>query len=136
MYNHENFNLDTKLKILYAGGSKVFENWNRYTGITMDAFADGLRWLCADPLDEKGRLTREMGLRADGTVEHLKRVHLDLYYPGGSKAGTTLAFYDEDGKLWNGSGLIPNPQTIEESHGMWVPMVPLGKISISAMDRI
>jgi len=48
-----------KEKIVKAGASRILKDWAR-GGLTEEAFLEGLRWLCDDPLPE-GRLTRELG---------------------------------------------------------------------------
>lgn len=58
-----NFNLDIKLKIIEAGGSEVLKDWEKYGLITKDEFIEALTWVCNDPLNDDGRLTRKIGLQ-------------------------------------------------------------------------
>lgn len=53
-------------KIVKNGKSKVFNNWREHAPIT------------EDPLDDRGRLTREIGLTPQGII-YLDRVY-DSYY--------------------------------------------------------
>ena len=87
--------LDIKLKIVRADGSKIFKNWRERAGVGMEDFLDALRWLCGDPLDEHGRLTRELGCDLRAGLVRLAR---------GYGADGGCAFYREhDGSLWIGS---------------------------------
>ena len=91
-------NFEIKKKIVLSGGSKIFQNWHDHAGISMDAFINGLEWLCGDPLNEREQMTRELGcmVRIDnGELVRLIRV----YYKNGDFAG----FYRDDTKtLWEG----------------------------------
>lgn len=104
-----------KEKIVRAGNSKIFQNWHEYTGIDMETFIDGLRWLCDDPLPE-GKLSRELG----STTKAPYIVKLERQY--GLEG--LCAFYEQDThRLWSGSGLSKDG-------------LSLGHVSISAKDRI
>lgn len=94
-------NFETKKKIVLAGGSRIFKDWSAHSSITVEDFLDALQWVCADPLDATGKLTREIALAPDRIVK-LRRVNDNL--------GMT-AFYEYpcdnggDGKLgslWSG----------------------------------
>jgi hypothetical protein len=58
---NDNFKFELKKAIVYGGDSNIFKNWQEFTGITKEEFVAGLEWLCADPCDKHGRLTRELG---------------------------------------------------------------------------
>lgn len=82
-----------KEELVKSGKSKVFNNWHTATGVSMDDFIEGLKWLEEDQRDEYGRVTRELGCRDDGCLIKIKRVH-DV------KLGTV--FYEIGSKkLWN-----------------------------------
>lgn len=86
---------EIKVKIVRNGGSRVFENWSSFSGISMEDFIEGLRWLCGDPMTN-GRLTRELGCkRGDSKLHRLKRVYNDF--------DGIAYFYDEDGCRWGGA---------------------------------
>ena len=88
-------NYEIKEKIVREGKSRIFSNWSKTAGITMEAFLDGLRWLCEDPMPE-GRMTRELGCKVKDGLHRLAR----RYYEDGSFAG----FYDsESGRIWSGN---------------------------------
>lgn len=121
-------NFETKKKIVIAGDSKVFRNWAEHSNITEDDFISALEWVCADQLNDKGKMTREIGLTPDGIVK------LDRCY---GEDGV-CAFY-LDGKLWNGATFkrpcandrekmysLDGGKTVEETH----------KITLSCKDRI
>lgn len=123
-----NNNFETKKEIVLAGNSKIFNNWAEHSSVTKEDFIEALEWLCADPLNAEGKMTREIGLTPDGIVK------LDRRY---SKGGM-CAFYLE-GELWGGA-VFKRPctndreklfsfdggKTVEETH----------KISLSCKDRI
>jgi hypothetical protein len=68
---------------------ELCQNW----GIDPAEHLATFEWLQADPRDEQGKLTREVGIRKQGGVpEKLRRVH--------DQTGTH--FYDEQGRLWTG----------------------------------
>lgn len=104
---------EIKAKIVRAGDSRVFNDWHEQSGISMEEFIEGLRWVCEDPATN-GILTRELGcvrrwdagytpeqiewmgtVKDDGRKPGLVRLKR-VYYNDGSFAG----FYDEDGRLW------------------------------------
>ena len=123
-----NFNVDIKVKLIDAGKSKIFDNWKAHSNITREQFIEGVKWLCADTLDEKGRLTRELGLSPNGLIR-LKRVY-DNY--------DMVSFYvlSEDTSLcllWNGELFETDcPQYISPTGKISVTQ----KISLSAVDRV
>lgn len=66
-----------KKKTVLSGKSKIFKNWAAHSTITEKDFIEALDWLCDDALDEKGRMTREIGLTPTGIVK-LHRIYDDL----------------------------------------------------------
>ena len=48
--------------------SKIFLNWCEHSTITEDEFVSALKWLHGDPRDERGRMTREIGLAPTGIL--------------------------------------------------------------------
>lgn len=54
--------LGIKLKIVKSGNSNVFNEWNKYCGITEDEFINALEWLADDPRTPLGNPTREIGV--------------------------------------------------------------------------
>lgn len=91
-------------KIVEAGDSKLFLNWHLHTGISAEDFLEGIKWLCEEPIrypaDDRnyyaaGRLRRELGIRRDGTLVHLKRTY--------GKGGACAIYEDKPGgALWYG----------------------------------
>lgn len=117
-----NFHLDTKLKIIEAGGSEVFKNWQKYGLITKEEFIEAITWLCEDPLNEFGELSRRIGLDVTQDMENKvieeqnprfnfgydenklkgRIVKLRQVY---DEKGKFVGFYKiEDDRLWEGSG--------------------------------
>ena len=98
----KNFNYGAKEMIVRKGGSRIFQNWNEWAGISMEDFLEGLKWVCGDPLNEFGRMTRELGCIIPGGAEKGKGTLVKLvrgYYADGSFRG----FYHEDtGMFWEG----------------------------------
>lgn len=86
---------DIKKKIVEAGNSKIFNNWHEHTGLSKEDFLAGLAWLCEDPRDEKGRLTRELGCKK-GVLHKLRRCHEKVGY---DEYIATIRY--EDGRLWD-----------------------------------
>lgn len=60
--------------MILGGNSRVFKDWAARSTITADEFLENLEWVCNDPLDEKGRMTRDIGLTPTGIVK-LQRVY-------------------------------------------------------------
>lgn len=109
------FNVEIKEKIVKSGNSRVFKNWSENSNVTMDDFIEGIRWLCADPLDDKGRYTRELGCirRADagmtddekafwGPTPHQPGVDRIYRLTRSYDTDGHCTFYDEDGRAWGG----------------------------------
>lgn len=65
--------------------SEICENW----GISPEAYREDFEWVMADPRDDKGRLTRELGIRRPGAAPiRLDRIHTRLgthFYEQGTK---------------------------------------------------
>lgn len=62
-------NIDIKVKLVESGKSKVFAKWQELGLITKEEFIENLKWVCEDPLDEKGRLTREIALEISNDMQ-------------------------------------------------------------------
>lgn len=62
-------NIDIKIKLVESGKSEVFAKWQELGLITKEEFIDNLKWVCEDPLDEKGKLTREIALEISRDME-------------------------------------------------------------------
>lgn len=126
-----NFNYETKAKIVLAGDSKILAEWQKgLPNLSEDMFLHELCWLCEDPRDKYGKLTREIGLTRIGIVR------LDRIYDPAT--GMTTFRYHEGkrkGELWDGDSFLvpcPNPNYADEN-GM---VSQRYKISLSAADRI
>ena len=67
---------EAKRRIVEAGDSLICNEWQRLTNdaFTVDEFVDALRWLCDDPCDDRGRLTRELVLKLNLDAENRERV--------------------------------------------------------------
>lgn len=72
---------EVKKKLVEEDKSRVYQNWHEYQGINKEDFINGLKWLCDDPCDERGRVTRGLGCIHE-EVRKLKKV----CYPSGVKA--------------------------------------------------
>ena len=107
-----NRDYERKARIVRDGKSRVFQSWHDNADVTMEAFLDGLRWLCDDPMTD-GRLTRELGCirKADsgytpeqmaflGDVQDNGRAGLYRLTRSYYRDGGLQGFYDEDGRLW------------------------------------
>lgn len=88
-------NFETKKMIVEKGDSKIFNNWNEFCGVSKEDFLRELEWLCEDPLTESGKLTRELGCLADGTLVRLFRA----YDNGGCFSGF---YFKNTGRIWYG----------------------------------
>lgn len=53
---------EVKKNIVLTGNSRIFNNWAEHSSITADDFIVALEWVCDDPLDANGMLTREIAL--------------------------------------------------------------------------
>lgn len=62
-------NIDVKIKLVELGKSEVFAKWQELGLITKEEFIEALKWVCEDPLDEKGRLTREIALEISNDMQ-------------------------------------------------------------------
>ena len=65
---------EVKKNIVLTGNSRIFNNWAEHSSITADDFIVALEWVCDDPLDANGMLTREIALAPDRIVK-LRRVN-------------------------------------------------------------
>lgn len=113
-------NFEIKKKIVLAGGSRIFKDWSAHSSITVEDFLDALQWVCADPLDANGKLTREIALSPDRIVK-LRRSNghfgMTAFYEYPCDNGGDGDF----GSLWSGEKF---------------PDGFIRKISVSAKDRI
>lgn len=113
-------NFEIKKKIVLSGGSRIFNNWAAHSTITLDEFISALEWVCADPMDDNGKMTREIALAPDRIVK-LRRINdrfgMTAFYefPSDNGGNGTL------GALWGGAMF----------HDGFVH-----KISLSAKDRV
>ena len=119
--------LEVKVKIVESGNSKVFKEWSKHSNITKEDFIAALRWLCADPMNADGKMTREIGLSPSGILR-LTRCY--------GKEG--LCSFYKDGKLWDGElfGRIPKDEKesrFSDENGM---IVEMHKICLSCKDRV
>lgn len=80
-------------KIVKSGNSKVFKNWNEFTGITEEEFLKGLKWLYGDDVLGEGISDKELGITKDGKLHKLKRKRC--------QDTGIIAFYDENNLLWS-----------------------------------
>lgn len=62
-------NIDIKIKLVELNKSKVFAKWQELGMITKEEFIENLKWVCEDPLDEKGKLTREIALEISNDMQ-------------------------------------------------------------------
>lgn len=132
--------LTTKKKIVLAGNSRIFENWQKATHgkLTVETFFAGLEWLAEDPLDEQGRTTRELGLEGDGSVIHINRC---FEGSGFNEIVTYRYAEDYDAKrrkdyIWWGSSFTWEASPDEKAFWGKDICSQLSKISINAADRI
>ena len=113
---------EVKKNIVLAGNSRIFNNWAEHSSITVDDFIAALEWVCDDPLDANGMLTREIALAPDGIVK-LRRINdhhtgiTSFYKFEGDNGG-------ENGKL----GTIWAGEIFDDGF--------MRKISLSAKDRV
>ena len=122
-------NFEIKKKIVRQGGSEVFKTWHETFGVSEVDFIEGLRWLCEDTLDEKGRLTRELGVHVEKGLVKLRRFQEGTRF----EPLTVIREYDEKQKawrVWGGSG-----SRLEDTP-LGKIKVPLGKISLSSKDKV
>lgn len=130
--------LAAKKKAVLAGNSRIFENWKKATHgkLTVETFFAGLEWLAEDPLDEKGRTTRELGLEGDGSVIHIKRC-----FEGREEIVSYRYAEDYDDKrrkdyLWWGSSFTWEASPDEKTFWGKDICSQLSKISINVEDYI
>lgn len=61
-------NYEAKKRIVQAGESRICNNWVEHTDVTPQDFLEALEWVCEDPFDKEGRITREIGLEQNRIV--------------------------------------------------------------------
>lgn len=111
---------EIKKKIVLSGSSRIFNNWSAHSTITQEDFLSALEWLCNDPKDDKGRLTREIALAPDRIVKLRRsydRFGMTAFYEYQSDNGGSGNL----GSLWSGEKF---------------PDGFIHKISLSAKDRV
>lgn len=118
---------EIKAKIVGAGNSKVFKEWSKHSNITKEDFIAALRWLCADPMNADGKMTREIGLSPSMIVK-LTRCY--------GKDG--LCSFYKDGVLWSGERFERQPKSEKElrfadKNGV---ISEIHMISLSCKDRV
>lgn len=131
--------LAAKKKIVLAGNSRVFNNWQKATHgkLTVETFFAGLEWLAEDPLDEKGRTTRELGLEGDGSV-----VHLNRFFEGPVELATYRYAEDYDRSwrrkdyIWQGSSFTWEASPDEKAFWGKDICSQLSQIAINVEDYI
>ena len=118
---------EIKKKLVLSGKSRIFKEWKEHSSITEADFIEALEWLCADPLDEKGRMTREIGLSPTGIVR-LSR--------GYGKEG--LCTFHHEGSLWDGEFFTTPCRTEKEKLFSMdgKTLKTLCKITLSCRDRV
>lgn len=132
---------EVKKKIVLAGNSAVFNNWREVTSgkLTEGAFLSGLEWLCADPLDEYGRVTRALALNGDGTLAKLSYYRaVSLKY---GTCSTVLRYAENSGKnregdQWNGSVFTTKLAPAEAMFYGKAEIREHAKIAIGSKDQI
>lgn len=113
-------NFEIKKKIVLSGNSRIFNDWAAHSTITQDEFISALEWLCNDPLDDKGRLTREIALAPDRIVK-LRRSYDRFGMTAFYEFPTNNGMSGNIGWLWSGEKF---------------PDGFIHKISLSAKDRV
>lgn len=118
-------NFDIKKRLVLEGRSQIFKNWAEHSNITAEEFLENLKWVCDDPLDEKGLMTREIGLTPTGIVK-LQRVN-----------STLLGFegFYLDGMHWGGAS-FERQSTEAEKPFYGDTIKEWEKISLSCKDKI
>ncbi len=137
--NRRNFN--RKKAIAIAGDSRIFKNWQDATrgALTLDAFIAGLEWLCNDPLDSKGRATRELGLEGNGSLVKLTRFYRDTWPDALVSiryAETYDTKYRQKGYIWAGSTFTWPASPEEKEFWGTDTCDQLSKVSINVFDHI
>lgn len=113
-------NFEIKKEIVFAGNSRIFNDWTDHSTITMDDFISALQWVCEDALDESGKLTREIALAPDRIVK-LHRVNDSLCMTGFYEYPSDNGGAGALGALWNGEKF---------------PDGFMRKVTLSAKDRV
>ena len=85
--------------------SKIFRSWREHSTITEAEFVEALGWLHDDPRDEKGRMTREIGLTPAGIIR-LNRSYTDQ----------GLCYFYHNGELWNGEHFTTDGENLKTFH--------------------
>jgi hypothetical protein len=88
-------NFAVKKKIIENDENSIFRNWQEHSSITKDDFLAALEWVCQDRFDERGRVTREIGLEPN------KIVKLKVVYD--NRTGCPDYFKIDDKSRWEGA---------------------------------
>ena len=120
-------NFEIKKRIVLSGNSRIFNDWSEHSSITMEEFIEALEWVCNDPLNGQGKMTREIGLSPTGIVKLFRANRED-----------GLCFFYKDGELWGGEVFTRKPTTEKEKkfcddNGL---LSELHKICISCKDKV
>ena len=117
-------NYAAKAKIVKAGNSKVLNSWKEHSIITKADFLAALEWVCNDPMDDKGRMTREIGLTPTCIVK-LSRVY--------NAFGMCTFFHN--GNVWDGA-VFARTATEKERRFYGETVLERHKITLSCKDRV
>lgn len=110
---------------IFNPNSKIFRRWQEHSTITEDEFVAAIRWLHDDPRDERGRMTREIGLSPTGILR-LTRAYTD----------NGLCYFYHEGKIWSGEH-FSTPCTTEKERAFSADgenLITFHKITLSPED--
>lgn len=118
-------NFERDKRIIKEGKSEILKNWKKHSKITDEEFIENLKWVREDPLDEKGRITREIGLTPDGIVRLTKAYDIN----------TGLCALYLNGIFWGGA--VFERETTEKEKSMYGETVTeIHKVCLSSADHI
>lgn len=128
-YDENTNNFVIKERLVKSNRSKILSNWQQLCSwngydLSMEEFLENLKWVCEDPMDEYGGLTREIGLTKNGIVK-IKRVR--------DKGLCLMYRLDNNMNWWGDCFRTPCDKNAFAPDGWWSSNY---KISISARDRI
>lgn len=64
--------------LVKSGNSEIFNNWKEYGLISEEDFIKGIEWMVDEPLDDKGRIVKDLGLYINPNMEQKR---LNEQYP-------------------------------------------------------
>ena len=110
---------------IFNSNSKIFRSWQEHSTITETEFVEALDWLHNDPRDEKGRMTREIGLTPTGILR------LTRTYTNDGRC-----YFYHNGKLWSGEHFTTPCRTEKEKRfsADGENLITLHKITLSPED--